>query len=67
MPEPTTIRFLPPEILLRPIELPDRTKMKTVGDMILVILEDEKAIRLKNADLQALREYRQCLAGEAND
>lgn len=39
------------------IEIPDRSKMKTVGDMIRIIIADEEAIMLKNADLKALREY----------
>lgn len=39
------------------IRIPDRTKVATVGDMAILILEDEKAMRLKNADLAALREY----------
>lgn len=39
------------------IEMPDRTKMKTVGDMVRIILADEQVIQEKNADLKALRNY----------
>lgn len=39
------------------INLPDRSNMKTVGDMIRIIIADEEAISLKNADMKALREY----------
>ena len=49
--------LLPPLALLNPIELPDRSRIETVGDMARVILEDEKVIASKNADLKALREY----------
>lgn len=31
--------------------------MKTVGDMIRIIIADEEAILLKNADMKALRDY----------
>lgn len=31
--------------------------MKTVGDMIRIILADEEVVKLKNADLKALRNY----------
>lgn len=40
-----------------PIELPDRSKARTAGDLVRIIVADEKAIRLKNADLEALRAY----------
>lgn len=40
-----------------PISLPDRSGISTVGDMARVIVEDERAIRLKNADLEALRQW----------
>lgn len=50
------------------IEMPARDSMKTNGDMARVILADEEAIRAKNADLRALREYRaRLLKGEASD
>lgn len=62
-----TARFLPPEALLEPIELPDRSKIATAGDMVMVILADEKAIALKNADLAALREYRESLLHGGGD
>lgn len=31
--------------------------MKTVGDMVKIIFEDEAAMQAKNADLKALRSY----------
>lgn len=31
--------------------------MKTVGDMVRIIIADEEVIALKNADLKALRDY----------
>lgn len=31
--------------------------MKTVGDMVRIIISDEEVIMLKNADMKALREY----------
>lgn len=40
-----------------PIELPDRSKVKTAGDLVRIVIEDERAIKLKNADLEALRKY----------
>lgn len=43
---------------MEPIELPSRHNLRTVGDMVRVLLADEEAIALKNADLEALREYR---------
>lgn len=39
------------------IELPDRSRIKTVGDMVRIIIADEEVILLKNADLKALRDY----------
>lgn len=57
----TVSAWTPPLVLLRDIEIPDRKKVQTVGDMAAIVLEDEKVMRLKNADLQALREYTQAL------
>lgn len=37
--------------------------MKTVGDMVRIIIADEEVIALKNADLRALREYAAKLEG----
>lgn len=39
--------------------------METAGDMIRVLIEDERAIRLKNEDLAALRAYRDGLLEDA--
>lgn len=39
------------------MEIPDRAAIETVGDMAVIILEDEKIMRLKNADLAALRKW----------
>lgn len=55
------IVFSPPAILLDDVKIPPRDQMKTVGDMARIIVEDEQAMRLKNADMQALREYRASL------
>ena len=55
------VKWLPPENLLADIRVPDRGKIRTVGDMALIILEDEKEMRLKNADLEALRKYSKAL------
>lgn len=62
--EPQTrhIVFNPPQELLQDVEIPSRDNLKTVGDMARLILADEQAMRMKNADLQALREYRDKLA-----
>ena len=53
--------FVPPERLLQDIELPSRANIKTTGDMARIIIADEEAIAMKNADLKALRNYRQSL------
>lgn len=57
IPKPQVVKFMPPQILMEDIKIPDRTKVSTVGDMAILIIEDEKVMRLKNADLAALREY----------
>ncbi|WP_206214318.1 hypothetical protein [Desulfovibrio sp. ZJ369] len=57
--------FLPPAVLLDDIELPPRDGAKTVGDLVRIVIADEAAINLKNADLQALREYRAGLLRQA--
>lgn len=49
--------FNPPIELLADIEMPDRSNMKKVGDMVRIILADEEVIQAKNADLKALRSY----------
>lgn len=49
--------LLPPAALLGDIEIPDRSQIVTNGDMVRVILLDEEAMRLKNADLAAFRKY----------
>ena len=50
--------FLPPVALLDDIQLPPRDGAKTVGDLVRIVIADEAAINLKNADLKALRDYR---------
>ena len=55
---PPAATFLPPAALLDDIKLPPRDGAKTVGDLVRIVIADEAAINLKNADLQALREYR---------
>lgn len=50
--------FLPPAMLLDDIKLPDRDGAKTVGDLVRLLIADEAEIEKKNADLQALRDYR---------
>ncbi len=59
-PEQSTrhIVFNPPAELLEDVRIPEREQLRTVGDMARLILEDEQAMRLKNADLKALRDYR---------
>ena len=57
-PPQRAIVFAPPEILLEDIQIPSRDRLKTVADMAELILADEEAMRMKNADLKALREYR---------
>lgn len=54
---PQTIVFSPPIELMADIEMPSRSNMKKVGDMVRIILADEEAIQAKNADLKALRSY----------
>lgn len=39
------------------IEVPDRSQMQTVGDMVRIIIADEEVMLAKNADLKALRSY----------
>lgn len=53
---------MPPEALLMDIEIPDRSNAKTAGDLVRIIVADEQAMLLKNADLAALRNYRNGLA-----
>lgn len=53
--------FLPPAALLDDIELPPRDGARTVGDLVRMVIADEAAINLKNADLKALRDYRASL------
>lgn len=48
---------MPPTELLADIEIPDRSGIATNGDMVRIILRDEEAMRLKNADLAAFRSY----------
>ena len=48
---------IPPSELMADMEIPDRAAIETVGDMAVIILEDEKIMRLKNADLAALRKW----------
>lgn len=57
LPECQIVQFQPPIELMADVQLPDRSNMKTVGDMIRIIIADEEVIRFKNADLKALREY----------
>lgn len=64
-PKPKTLVFCPPAILLDDVKIPSRQEMKTVGDMARLILADEQAMKNKNADMQALREYRAGLLMEA--
>lgn len=56
-PDYQAVTFNPPIELLADIEIPDRSGMKTVGDIIRIVIADEEAMNLKNADLKALREY----------
>lgn len=53
--------FLPPAGLLDDITLPPRDGARTVGDLVRIVIADEAAINLKNADLKALRDYRASL------
>lgn len=41
--------------LLGPIELPDRSQIKTNGDLVRVLMLDEEAITMKNGDLAIVR------------
>lgn len=52
------VAFLPPAALLDDITLPPRDGARTVGDLVRIVIADEAAINLKNADLKALRDYR---------
>lgn len=56
-------RANPPAELLADITIPDRGRAATVGDMAILLLEDEKVMRLKNAELKVLRGWFQ--GGEA--
>lgn len=58
--------FNPPLELLADIEMPDRSNMKKVGDMVRIILADEEVIQAKNADLKALRSYTEKLRASGN-
>ena len=59
--------FLPPAALLDDITLPPRDGAKTVGDLVRIVIADEAAVRLKNADLQALRDYRASLLQQGTE
>lgn len=48
------------------IEIPSREGLKTAGDLVRIVLADETVMRMKNADLAALRKYRDGLAGAAD-
>lgn len=52
------VYFTPPALLLDDCRLPSREGVKTVGDMVRVLKEDEAAVAITNANLYALREYR---------
>lgn len=66
--QPEPIRFLPPEVLLQDIEIPSRANAKTAGDLVRLLLADEQAMRLKNADMKVLRDYTKAmLAKEKGD
>lgn len=47
----------PPLALLSEIEIPDRGRVRTHGDLVRLVVEDEAAMRRKNAELRALRAY----------
>lgn len=66
-PPAQTRTFLPPAALLDDIELPRRDGAKTVGDLVRIVIADEAAINLKNADLLALREYRASLLQQGTE
>ena len=48
---------VPPQELLQPIELPDRSQAKTQGDLVRLLIQDQNVIERKNADLGVVREY----------
>lgn len=58
--------YNPPIELMADIELPDRSNMKKIGDMVRIILADEEVIQAKNADLKALRNYTEKLKNMDN-
>ena len=58
---------LPPAALLEPIAIPDRSQAKTQGDLVRLLIEDEKSMERKNADLDALRRWRAVMEKGTND
>ncbi len=65
-PRPAAIS-LPPAALMEPISIPDRTKAKTQGDLVRLLIEDEATMERKNADLNALRRWRSVMEAGKND
>ena len=58
---------LPPAALLEPIIIPDRTQAKTQGDLVRLLIEDEATMERKNADLEALRQWRSVMEKGTNE
>lgn len=55
---------MPPAELLCDIEIPDRSQAQTAGDLVRIVILDETAMKMKNADLAVLRNWRAGCLGE---
>jgi len=58
---------LPPASLMEPIAIPDRSQAKTQGDLVRLLIEDEATMERTNANLEALRRWRQVMEAGSND
>lgn len=58
---------LPPAALLEPIVIPDRSQAKTQGDLVRLLIEDEKTMERTNANLSALRRWLSVVEAGRND
>lgn len=65
-PRPAEIS-LPPAALMEPIAIPDRTKAKTQGDLVRLLIEDEATMERTNARFEALRRWRSVVEAGKND
>ena len=58
---------LPPAAWMEPMAIPDRSKAKTQGDLVRLLIEDEATMERTNANLEALRKWRRIMEAGKND